>query len=357
MSDLRTMPRADGDAGPGSDDAWAPPGDGRGRRGAMLLVGAGGVALALLAGAIWSWPPWTTDPLGAPNGVALVAPAPAAAPLKPADIWATLGGEPAPTTTTPTTITAPTPTTAPTTATGAGSGATTRASAGAGAGTATPTVTPTRVEAAGLTPAPTPELAEPGPARDTALDSVGRSGASIGTSGASPEPADDNAAVPLAPIFGPLPAHGANVIDGRSSTIEGSTGYWKDWFSEAIGSTQADAFTGSYAMRVKVKAPYGWGVELNIWPGFVVRPGPHILGFAARNELGVDAATMTVHWYRGDVELASEKLTIGLTEDWQQAYAYTIAPSGVTHVRIDFRNRSGGPGDRLLLDDIIVAAV
>ena len=133
-------------------------------------------------------------------------------------------------------------------------------------------------------------------------------------------------------------------------------GNWKEWFSNALTSGANDGYTGSRSLRVRITALHGWGVELKIWPGFPASPGRYVIGFAAKAEsVGVSEAKMTVHWHRGDIEIGSTELDMALSDSWQRVSAFSTAPAGTTHVRVDFRNRSGGPNDRLLIDDIVVA--
>ncbi len=151
-------------------------------------------------------------------------------------------------------------------------------------------------------------------------------------------------------------AVGPNLLDADSAGFEGSIGRWKQWFSDTLALGAGEGYTGSRSLRVRITRPHGWGVELEIWPGFAATPGRYIIGFAARAEsAGVSEAKMTVHWHRGGIDIGSTELDLALSETWRQASTHSTAPSGTTHVRVDFRNRSGGPGDSLLLDDIVVA--
>ena len=117
-------------------------------------------------------------------------------------------------------------------------------------------------------------------------------------------------------------ATGPNLLDADSATLEGSTGFWKPWFSDTLTASASDGHSGRRSLRVRVTALHGWGVELKIWPGFAAQPGEHVFGFAARAESpAVTAATMTVHWHHDDIEIGSATLTLRLTDTWRETSA------------------------------------
>jgi hypothetical protein len=155
------------------------------------------------------------------------------------------------------------------------------------------------------------------------------------------------------------PAPPSNSLLGDdTSTIEGSIGQWVPWFSSAVSRTTAQALEGTHSLRVDVTALYGWGVQLHNWPGFPADPGPMWISFWGRLGSGTDlGAWMTVGWHGADRELLrSDRISIpALTADWQQASAGVIAPPGTTSVNVDITHPSGGPGDTVYFDDIVVS--
>jgi hypothetical protein len=285
-----------------------------------------------------------------------------ALPTSPAELWAAIGGEPAPSTGPP----------------GPGGGVVVAGGAAKSGASAdgSPTGSPATPAAVAPRPAPPPD---PPPAVDPARlrgvptdaldlldpDVATRMRAAVGMADPVPDdppaaPAPTTPPVPVieAPPRAPSYELGANLLDDDSATLEGSTGAWKQWFSDTLTSSANDGNTGEHSLRVNVSALHGWGVELKIWPGFPASPGRYVIGFAAKAETpAVTAATMTVHWHHDTVEIGSTTLTFALTDSWQAGSDLVTAPAGTTYVRIDFRNRAGGPGDRLLLDDILVAPV
>ena len=288
----------------------------------------------------------------------------------PAELWAAIGGDPAAVTASP----GGTETGAePAVVTGfGGAGATPRAvpsSSGPAAASPVPSaVGPVRGSSS---PAAVRPVLPPGATGDAVdllpLDVADRVRAAVGQlpapapAATPPPPAPDpQAPTPTNPPAALTPppeaiTTGSNLLDADSAGFEQSVGNWKEWFSNALTSGANDGYTGSRSLRVRITAPHGWGVELKIWPGFPASPGRYVIGFAARAESGgVSEAKMTVHWHRGDIEIGSTELDMALSDSWQWVSGFSTAPAGTTHVRVDFRNRSGGPNDRLLLDDIVV---
>jgi len=150
----------------------------------------------------------------------------------------------------------------------------------------------------------------------------------------------------------------ANLLDADTSTIEGSLGHWVPWFSSAASRSTAQAHGGAASMQVDVTAPYGWGVQLNNWPGFAASPGPMRISFWARLRRGSAGATMSVDW-RNAAGTAIRTDTISvrrLTTTWQQASAGVVAPPGTARVTVELTGR-GAAGHSLFLDDIVVAPV
>ena len=289
------------------------------------------LVVAAVAGLLWA-SPWSDG--ATPPTQAAPAPRPAVSGppslTSPADLWAAIGGEPAPTTTLPPAEPPPD---------------------GRGGVTAGPGGAATTAESAATAPLPSepPEAPAVNPARAAAE--------------AGPAPEVRLPPSPRSVTANPAAAEllalaGANLVDPDTATIEGSTGYWKPWFNAVLSQAGPDASSGNQSMRVQITALHGWGLEMDIWPGFAAAPGPHVISLAGATEFGsVDAATMIVNWHNDGVLLGTSTLTLSLNETWQRTAAVVTAPVGTTRFRIDIKNRSGGPGDTVLLDDIVVAPV
>jgi len=166
---------------------------------------------------------------------------------------------------------------------------------------------------------------------------------------------DSTVAPPPPPVNFP-----GNLIDTDTATIEGSAlGQWVKWFSDNVSQSATEAHSGTHSMAVDITAQYGWGVTLKNNPGFAAAPGAKTLSFWAKAGSGSNlGATMVVQWRTstGSVIRTDTLENSGLTSAWKQATASVTAPAGTAWVSVDFSNPSGGPGDRLVLDDIIVSA-
>jgi hypothetical protein len=67
--------------------------------------------------------------------------------------------------------------------------------------------------------------------------------------------------------------------------------------------------------------------------------------------------TLRVHWYDAEREpLGTATLPLAqLTTDWRQATATVTAPPGTATAYADILSSSGGPGDTVHVDEIVVA--
>lgn len=148
---------------------------------------------------------------------------------------------------------------------------------------------------------------------------------------------------------------GANHLDGDSAGFEATLGRWTPWYSAEISRTTGVAASGLSSARVDVKAPHGWGVQLDNWPGFPASPGVRSIGFwgcaGTGSKLG---ATMTLRWRNeAGTTLQIEQVTIPvLSGSWQEARALVTAPAGTARVHVDFSHGSGRSGDPIYLDGI-----
>jgi hypothetical protein len=157
-------------------------------------------------------------------------------------------------------------------------------------------------------------------------------------------------------FVGPTTGGGVNALDADTASLEGSSGHWVSWFSTNVTQTTTRAETGTHSLQVGVTAPFGWGVQLNNWPGFAATPGPKTIGFWATAGTGTLGATMQVQWRdsSGNV-LGTNSVSIpALTAAWQQASASATAPTGTVSVSVTFTGTTGVSGNSLDLDQIYV---
>jgi len=151
---------------------------------------------------------------------------------------------------------------------------------------------------------------------------------------------------------------GSSVLDADTSTLEGSTGHWVPWFSSAVSRSSA-AHGGNFGLAIDVTAPYGWGVTLDNWPGFATGPEPKTIAFAALAGTGPNlGTTMSVDWRdAAGTVLRTDTVAIPAVSPyaWTVASADVTAPSGTARATVEITSPSGGPGDRVYVDDIVVA--
>jgi hypothetical protein len=157
-------------------------------------------------------------------------------------------------------------------------------------------------------------------------------------------------------LVGSTPSTGANLLDGDTSTIEGSAGHWVPWFSTNVAQATSQAEAGSHSLQVNITAPYGWGIQLNNWPGFAATAGPQTLSFWGLAGAGSLGATMQVQWRdaSGTVLGTSSTAIAPLSSTWQEATANTVAPPGTAVVTVTFTGTTGVAGNTLYLDQIFV---
>ncbi|MCA1704862.1 MAG: hypothetical protein LC808_16985, partial [Actinobacteria bacterium] len=144
-------------------------------------------------------------------------------------------------------------------------------------------------------------------------------------------------------------------LDADTQGLEATKGRWADWYSATSIRSTSQARTGIASLRVDVAAPYGWGVQLNNYPGFSATAGPKTIGFSGLAGSGSAGATMTVKW-RNDAGTTLQTDTVALNSlgsTWRDVSADVVAPTGTTKVFVELSHSSGGPGDFLYVDDII----
>lgn len=151
-----------------------------------------------------------------------------------------------------------------------------------------------------------------------------------------------------------------NALDAASSGGEGSAGQWQGWYSASISATAQAAYRGTGSLLVSVTDPWGWGVQLANWPGFATSGGNKRLSFMAKQGSGaISNVTVRVKWFDGAQALVQTDVVplTGLTPSWQRAVALLAAPAGATHAFLEAYSNSGGAGDSLYLDDIVLTSV
>ena len=158
----------------------------------------------------------------------------------------------------------------------------------------------------------------------------------------------------------PAPPPG-NLLDADTSTLEGSIGHWVPWFSDTIAQSTAQAQSGTHSLQVNVTAGNGWGVQLNLWPGFTAAPGPQTISFWGLAGIGTVGADLQAQW-RGSTGtvLGTNDVSIAtLTSTWQEASSNVTAPAGTAYVTVTFTGPptdSGAAGDTLYLDQVFAGA-
>lgn len=152
-----------------------------------------------------------------------------------------------------------------------------------------------------------------------------------------------------------------NMVDSDTSTLEAAIGKWQDWFSTTPERSSAEAHSGTHSLKVTMTAGGSWGVELNNWPGFDVQTsGPKRVSFWAKQGTGaVSNVRLRVTWYNADEQVISDpqnpvEIPLTLSTNWQEATADITAPFGTNTMHLQFLSSSGGAGNSIYIDDIVV---
>lgn len=152
------------------------------------------------------------------------------------------------------------------------------------------------------------------------------------------------------------------MLDADTATLEGSLGKWQDWFSTSVTRSTDTAHTGTHSLKVAMTAGGSWGVELNNWPGFDVRTsGPKHVSFWAKQGTGaVSNVRLRVTWYDANDQVITDpqnpvEVPLALSTNWQEGVADVTAPTGANTVHLQFLSSSGGTGNSIYIDDIVVA--
>ena len=148
-----------------------------------------------------------------------------------------------------------------------------------------------------------------------------------------------------------------NALDAATAGGESSAGQWQDWYSATIAASTAQAHKGSGSLAVTVTDPWGWAAQVGNWPGFETSAGSKRVSFWAKQGSGaISNGTLRVIWFDGNQEeLQTDTVPLtGLNSSWQQASANLTAPTGTTNAYLELYSNSGGAGDSLYLDDLLL---
>ena len=145
-----------------------------------------------------------------------------------------------------------------------------------------------------------------------------------------------------------------NLLDPDTQSIEDRVGHWQSWYSTDVERSTDGAQRGVACLRIEVTAEFGWGVQLDNWPGFPAPPGPHRVELWARAVSGSSLALLaTIHSRNesGD-NLQSSEVRLALDRSWQKLGADFTAPRGTTRIAIELTGGEGKPGDAIQIDEI-----
>jgi hypothetical protein len=150
----------------------------------------------------------------------------------------------------------------------------------------------------------------------------------------------------------------ANILDPATAGGEGGIGHWAPWYKATVQDTSADPHSGTGAIQVNVTASYGWGIQLNNYPGFRVAPGAVTVSFWALAGTAAAAGSpvsLTVVWTGPNGQTGTTLTSPALTGNWQQATTSLQVPSGATAAFLTVNGSQPG-GAAVVLDDIYVGS-
>jgi len=150
-----------------------------------------------------------------------------------------------------------------------------------------------------------------------------------------------------------------NVLDADSAGGESSAGKWGPWFSATVAASTEEARFGNGSLRIDVTGSGSWGISGNNFPGFNATQGNKRVSFWAKQGTGsISVVKLEVLWFSGDGQtVLKEEVPVelaGLTTNWQQKTANLVAPSGTGYAYIRLVSPSGGVGNSLYVDDIVI---
>jgi hypothetical protein len=149
-----------------------------------------------------------------------------------------------------------------------------------------------------------------------------------------------------------------NILDADTQSLEGGVGHWQAWYSVDVSRATDAAQRGSASLRIDVTDPFGWGAQLDNWPGFAAGPGEHRVELWARAVSGSALELeVSVHWKTESGEdVQAEDLRAPLDTAWRKLERDLLAPSGTKRVTLELTGVEGDPGDAVEVDEIFVLA-
>jgi hypothetical protein len=148
-----------------------------------------------------------------------------------------------------------------------------------------------------------------------------------------------------------------NILDGVTSTLTGGLGLWAPWYSANLVPSTAQAHSAPSSLRVDVTAPWGWGVQLNTWPGLLALPGNKTISFWGLAGTGSNmSVTMQVTWMSlWGAPLRTDLVTIAaLGSTWKRASQAVVTPPGTAFASVHVVGSTPTAGQSLYLDDFTI---
>lgn len=155
--------------------------------------------------------------------------------------------------------------------------------------------------------------------------------------------------------LGPPPV--PNALDTDTATLEGSVGQWTSWFNASVARSSSEAHSGTHSLQLTASAGGNWAASLDNHPGFASGPGPKNISFWAKQGTGsIPSVTLILKWFNADgSQIATQSIPLSLSTNWQQAVNTSIvAPAGTVSVFAEIHSNTGGVGNSVYVDDIII---
>lgn len=148
------------------------------------------------------------------------------------------------------------------------------------------------------------------------------------------------------------------LMDANSATFDGSTAHWAPWYSASLSLSTEQSHRGTASLKVIVTGIYGWGVQLDNYPGFPIIGGSRTVSYWSRagspGTIGA-IASLAIHWKdsSGSDLLVTTLPSPPLATAWQHATIDVTAPVGTTAM---FAQITGNNSidDYVYFDDISV---
>lgn len=151
-----------------------------------------------------------------------------------------------------------------------------------------------------------------------------------------------------------------NLLNAATSSFEGTLGSWTSWYSATVATSNQQAYFGTHSLVINVTDPYGWGYQLDMWPGIEVTPGTKRVTYSAKQGTGpISDVYFAVKWLDENTDLlqTDEVVLENASTEWKQKTAEVTAPAGATHMRLEVSSPDGDNGDSFYMDGIIIAEV